>query len=63
MIKRKILLIVDERLVARDIATQLRILGHEPIGLTQNGDQAIEIAGELRPGLVVMDVHMAAPWP
>ncbi len=60
MIKRKILVVEDERLIARDIAMQLRNLGHEPFGPAHTGEQAIEMAGELRPDLVLMDVHLGS---
>ena len=46
MIKRKILVVEDERLIARDIDMQLCILGHEPLGPTHTGEQAIGMAGE-----------------
>ncbi|MDC8771796.1 response regulator [Roseateles albus] len=58
MIKRKILVVEDERLIARDIVMQLRILGYEPLGPIDTGEQAIEMAGVLRPDLVLMDVHL-----
>ena len=58
MIKRKILVVEDERLIARDITMQLCILGYEPLGPAGTGEQAIDMAGELRPDLVLMDVHL-----
>ena len=58
MSKRKILVVEDERLIARDIAMQLRDLGYEPHGPADTGEQAIAMAGELRPDLVLMDVHL-----
>ena len=60
MIKRKILVVEDERLIARDIAMQLCILGYEPLGPAGTGEQAIEMAAELRPDLVLMDVHLGS---
>ena len=60
MIKRKILVVEDERLIARDIAMQLRDLGYEPLGQADTGEQAIEMAGRLRPDLVLMDVHLGS---
>lgn len=60
MIKRKILVVEDERLIARDIAMQLCILGYEPLGPADTGEQAIEMAGELRPDVVLMDVHLGS---
>ena len=60
MIKRRILVVEDERLIARDIAMQLRDLGYEPLGPAGTGEQALEMAGELRPDLVLMDVHLGS---
>ena len=60
MIKRKILVVEDERLIARDIAMQLGVLGYETLGPADTGEQAIEIAGELRPDLVLMDIHLGS---
>lgn len=60
MIKRKILVVEDERVIARDIAMQLDILGYEPLGPTDNGEQAIEMAGKFKPDLVLMDVHLGS---
>jgi hypothetical protein len=60
MIKRKILVVEDERLIARDIAMQLCELGYEPHGPADTGEQAIEMARELRPDLVLMDVHLGS---
>jgi CheY-like chemotaxis protein len=60
MIKRKILVVEDERLIARDIAMQLCDLGCEPLGPAHTGEQAIEMAAELRPDLVLMDVHLGS---
>ena len=60
MIKRKILVVEDERLIARDIALQLRILVREPLGSKHTGEQAIEMAGELWPDLVLMDLHLGS---
>lgn len=60
MIKRKILVVEDERLIARDIAMQLCDLGHEPLGPADTGEQAIVMVRELRPDLVLMDVHLGS---
>ena len=44
MIKRKILVVEDERLIARDIAMQLYDRGYESLGPAYTGEQAIEVA-------------------
>ncbi|MDC8770620.1 response regulator [Roseateles albus] len=60
MSKLKVLVVEDELIVAMDIAEQLRDLGAEPVGHAKSGEQAIELAGQLRPDLVMMDVHLAS---
>jgi CheY-like chemotaxis protein len=57
---RLILVVEDERLIARDITMQLRELGHTPLGPANTGEQAIEMANLLRPDLVLMDVHLGS---
>ena len=57
--KARILVVEDEALVARDIAQQLVRLGYEPVGHATRGEQAIVLAGELQPDLVLMDIQLA----
>ncbi len=55
-----ILIVEDERLIARDIAMQLQDLGYATAGPATTGEKAIEMAKALHPQLVVMDVHLAS---
>ena len=55
-----ILVVEDERLIARDIAMQLQGLGYTALGPATTAEQAIEMAGQLHPQLVLMDVHLAS---
>ncbi len=57
--KTRILVVEDETIVARDIELQLEALGYEQVGQTSTGEQAVVLAGELRPDLVLMDVQPA----
>ncbi|MES2049621.1 MAG: EAL domain-containing protein [Pseudomonadota bacterium] len=57
-VKPKILVVEDESIVARDIMAQLLELGYEHAGHAANGLQAITLAGELRPDLVLMDIQL-----
>lgn len=57
--KPRILLVEDEVIVARDLELQLEDLGFEPVGHATRGEEAVELAGELRPDLVLMDVQLA----
>jgi PAS domain S-box-containing protein len=57
----RILIVEDELIVARDIARQLTALGYEPVGETSRGDDAMQLAGRLRPDLVLMDIQLSGP--
>lgn len=53
-----ILLVEDEAIIAWDIAMQLADLGYGTVGPAKSGEQAIEMAGQFRPDLVLMDIHL-----
>lgn len=57
--KPKILVIEDETIVARDIAQQLLEMGYEPVGHATRGEEAVLLAEQLRPNLVLMDIQLA----
>jgi signal transduction histidine kinase len=58
-VQPRILVVEDEMIVARDIGQQLVELGYVCVGMATHGEQAIALAGELRPDLVLMDVQLA----
>ena len=49
MKQQHILVVEDERLVARDIVMQLQALGFEALGPVSTGEEALEMAARLRP--------------
>ena len=53
-----ILLVEDEGLIARDLEDTLIRLGYQVSGIASEGTEAIEMARELHPQLVVMDVSL-----
>ena len=57
--KSRILVVEDEIIIARDIQMLLVELGYNPVGHATQGEQAIALAGELRPDLVLMDIQLA----
>lgn len=59
--KHTILIVEDETIIAMDSAMQLRELGYEPLGPAVTGAQAIEMAGRLRPDLILMDIQLDGP--
>lgn len=54
----RILVVEDEGSVACDIRNQLIELGYEQVGHVTRGEEAIRMAGELRPDLVLMDIEL-----
>ena len=54
----KILLAEDDSAVVVALIDQLRSLGHEVVGEAATGRQAVQLAEETRPELVVMDIMM-----
>jgi len=55
----RILIVEDERLVARDLETRLKQLGYQVVGSTTTGEAAVTLARELNPDLVLMDIVLA----
>lgn len=54
--KTKILVVEDERIVAKDIQNSLISLGYEVPAITSTGEEAILIAEDLKPDLILMDI-------
>ena len=55
----RILITEDEALIAMDIDMQLREMGYTPVGHATRGDEAIELARDLKPDLVLMDIQLS----
>lgn len=57
MTKTRILVVEDDQLVAIDICTRLEALGfYDVAGRATTGEDAINLVGELKPDLVLMDI-------
>jgi PAS domain S-box-containing protein len=61
MTAARILIVEDDRIVARDIEQQLLRLGYVVTGITARGDAALALATETRTDLVLMDVRVQGP--
>ncbi|WP_285724293.1 ANTAR domain-containing response regulator [Psychromicrobium xiongbiense] len=55
---RRVVVAEDETLIRLDIIEILRGEGYDVVGEADNGEKAIELARELTPDLVLMDVKM-----
>ena len=53
-----VLVVEDETLIRLDIVETLEEAGYEVVGEGGNGEEAIKLAEELEPDLIVMDVQM-----
>jgi CheY-like chemotaxis protein len=58
MVQAKILVVEDEVIVARTIASQLTQLGYTVVGTASSGTTAIAKASQSQPDLVLMDVML-----
>lgn len=55
---RRVLIAEDEALIRMDLAEMLVEEGYDVVGQAADGEQAIALAEQLRPDLVVLDVKM-----
>jgi diguanylate cyclase (GGDEF)-like protein/PAS domain S-box-containing protein len=55
------LIVEDEALIARDLATTVETFGHIVVGLVDSGVAALALATDQRPDIVLMDIHLAGP--
>ena len=58
MTGKRILVAEDEAIIRLDLAEMLTEAGYEVVGQASNGEQAVALAEELRPDLVIMDIKM-----
>lgn len=58
MVPKRVLLVEDEQIVARDLQTVLRRLGYATVGIACTGLDAIQLAAETLPDLILMDVRL-----
>jgi DNA-binding NarL/FixJ family response regulator len=54
----KILIVEDEGIVAFDLKSRLTHMGYLVVGTAKRGEQAILLAEEMQPNLVLMDIHL-----
>lgn len=58
MRKKRVLIVEDQGITAMDEDQIMRELGYEVTGLAMNGEDAIRMAGEHRPDVVLMDIQL-----
>ena len=57
---RKILIVEDEMVVQLHLSRIVEELGYELVGTAADQDEALELAAQSRPDLVLMDIHLAS---
>ncbi len=53
-----ILIVEDEKIIAKGIEKRLKGLGYAVAGMASTGDEAIERASTLRPDMILMDINL-----
>lgn len=54
----RILIVEDEQIIAADLRNKLQRLGYEVVGIAIDGEEAVHMAEQVRPDLVLMDVQL-----
>ena len=54
-----ILIVEDEKILAADLESKLRQLGYRVDGIARSGEEAVRLAQDRAPSLVLMDVRLA----
>lgn len=57
----RILIVEDEFFIALDTEEQARSLGHVVVGTAVSADEAIRMAGDQKPDVVLMDIRLIGP--
>lgn len=58
MAQTKVLVVEDESIVSKDIQMSLKKLGYEVAGAAATGEKAVELATELKPNIILMDIML-----
>lgn len=57
--RTEVLVVEDERIVALDLRDSLEDMGYEVVDILARGEDATAAAEQLKPNLVLMDIHLA----
>ena len=58
MPKASVLVVEDESIVSKDIQYSLKKLGYEVVGSASTGAKAVELALDLKPNVILMDIML-----
>jgi adenylate cyclase len=57
--KTRILIVEDEKIIGLDIKKTIERIGYEVVNIVKSGEAAIDLTGELKPDLVLMDIMLS----
>jgi CheY-like chemotaxis protein len=57
-VKGRVLIVEDEVIVAEDLEWQLTHFGCEVVGIAASGQEALSLADQKRPEIVIMDIQL-----
>src|SRR4051812_47771740 len=57
----RLLVVEDEQIVAMALRKRLQSLGYHVLATASSGEEAVRLASELRPSLVLMDIQLDGP--
>lgn len=57
----RVLVTEDEKIVAEDLRDRLVSLGYEVVGIASSGEEAINLAQQLVPDVILMDIRLKGP--
>ena len=58
MIKATVLVVEDEAIVAADLENKLALLGYKVVGTAASGEKAVQLANQLHPAVILMDIRL-----
>jgi PAS domain S-box-containing protein len=59
MNRTRVLIVEDEIIIAKNMKRRLEMLGCDVVGLVTSGEEAVEVAVETRPDVVLMDILLS----
>jgi two-component system sensor histidine kinase UhpB len=55
----RVVVIEDETLIAQDLELQLQDMGYEVVGRGRTGEEALNVAAEMKPDVMMLDIHIS----
>ncbi len=56
--KKKILIVEDDKMLCTIFEMFIKQLGHDLVGISQTGEEALQICEINRPDVILMDIHL-----